>query len=98
MLGTCVNVLFLGSYKQLTQEMYFELKAQVILVSFLVPILSSQTLELRKKYQKKPENKSKVTTSRDIRQFFEFNKYDYIIVIIINTLFYVDLEITSAIM
>ena len=98
MLGTCVNVLFLGSYKQLTQEMYFELKVQVILVFFLVPILASQTLKLRKKYQKKPENKSKGTTSRGIRQFFEFNKYDYIIVIIINTLFHVDLEITSAIM
>ena len=78
--------------------MYFELKVQVILVFFLVPILASQTLELGKKYQKKPGNKSKVTTSRGIRQFFEFNKYDYIIVIIIDTLFYVDLEITSAIM
>ena len=41
MLWTCVNVLFLGSYKQLTQEMYFELKVQVNLVFFLVPILAS---------------------------------------------------------
>ena len=38
--------------------------------SFLTPILASQTHELRKKSQKKPENKSKLTTSRDIRQFF----------------------------
>ena len=49
MLGTCVNVLFLGSYKQLTQGMYFELKVQVSLVFLLVPILASQTLELGKK-------------------------------------------------
>ena len=41
MLWTCVNVLFLGSYKQLTQEMYFELKVQFNLVFFLVPILAS---------------------------------------------------------
>ena len=28
---------------------------------------------------------------------FEFNEYDYIFVIIINTFFYVDLEVTSKI-
>ena len=50
--------------------MYLEPKEKVILASFLAPILASQTHELMKKSQKKPEDKSKVTMLRDIRQFF----------------------------
>ena len=38
--------------------MYLEPKEKVILASFLSLILASQTHELRKKSQKKPENES----------------------------------------
>ena len=51
-----------------------------------------------KKYQKKPEKKKQSQRHVKLGSLFEFNKYDYIFVIIINTLFYIDLEITSKIM
>ena len=75
-----------------------EPEEKVILVFFLVPILSSQTHKLMKKYQKKPEKKKQSQRHVKLGSLFEFNKYDYIFVIIINTLFYIDLEITSKIM
>ena len=64
--------------------MCLEPKEKVILASFLNPILALQTHELRKKSQKKPENKSKLTTSRDIRQFFSLTSIPIPIIIPIN--------------
>ena len=77
--------------------MYLQPKEKVILVFFLVPILAHKH-ELRKKYQKKPRKKVKSQRHVTLYSLFEFNKYDYISVIIINTLFFVDLEVTSKIM
>ena len=70
MLGTCVNLLLLERYKQLTGELYLEPKEEVILGSFLVPIQAPEAPDTRKKSQKKPENKKKTTMSRDIRRYF----------------------------
>ena len=88
----------LDRYYQLIKELYLERKEKVILGFFLVPILVSQSADLRKKSQKKPDNKRKIKTSRYVAQFF-WSAISIIISIIIsfNNLFYVDLEITSTI-
>lgn len=73
MSGTCVNLLLLERYKQLTEELYLEPKEEIVLGSFLVPIQTPQIQDRvqRKRSQKKPENAGKpTTTSRDIRQYF----------------------------
>ena len=77
--------------------MYLEPKEKVILVFFLVPILAHKHKSWGKnikRYQRK-EVKSQRHVTLD--SLFEFSEYDYIFVIIINTLFYAGLEVTSKI-
>ena len=89
----------LERYYQLIKDLYLEQKEKVILGFFLVLILVSQSADLRKKFQKKPDNKRKIKTSRDVTQFFwSATSIIISIVISINNLFYVDLQITSTIM
>ena len=77
--------------------MYLEPKEKVILVFFPCPYTSSQTQELRKKYERTQSKKVKSKRHETLDSLFEFSEYDYIFVIIINTLFYADLEVTSKI-
>ena len=76
-----------------------EWKEEVILGFFLVLTLVSRSTDLRKKPRKKPDNKRKIKTSRDVTQFFWSARSIIItIVVSVNNLFYVDLEITPTIM
>ena len=76
-----------------------ERKEEVILGFFVVLILVSRSVDLRKKPRKKPDNKGKTKTSRDVTQFFWCAASIIITIIIsINNLFYVDLETTPTIM
>ena len=82
------------------QRFIFGTEGKVDFGYFLVPILASQSPDLRKRSQKRPDNKRKIETSSHVTQFF-LNVASIIIitiVIIINILFYVDLEITPTIM
>ena len=71
----------------------------MILGFFLVLILVSRSVDLRKKPIKKPDNKRKIKTSLDVTQFFwSATSIIITIVISINNLFYVELEIAPTIM
>ena len=78
--------------------MYLQPKEKVILVFFLVPILAHKHTSWEKNTKRNPRKKVKSQRHVTLYSLFEFNKYDYISVIIINTLFFVDLEVTSKIM
>ena len=55
-------------------------------------------MDLRKKPLKKPDNKRKIKTSRDVTQFFwSATSIIITIVISINNLLYIDLEIAPTI-
>ena len=66
MLGKCV---FFRELQTVNPRDVFGTEGKSNLGFFPCPYTRSQTQNLRKKYQKKPEKKSKVTTSHDIRQF-----------------------------
>ena len=66
MLGKCV---FFRELQTVNLRDVFSTEGKSNLGFFPCSYTSSQTQKLRKKYQKKPEKKSKVTASHDIRQF-----------------------------
>ena len=65
---------------------------------FLVPILSHKHTSWGKNIKRNQRKKVKSQRHVTLESLFEFSEYDYIFVIIINTFFYVDLEVTSKIM
>ena len=59
-----------GEVLPVNQRAVFETEGKSDLGFFLVPILPSQSTDLRKKSQKNSDNKRKIKTSRDVTQFF----------------------------
>ena len=63
------NVCFFRELQTVNLKDVFGTEGKSNLGFFRCPYTNSQTHKVRKKYKKEPEKKSKVTTSRDIRQF-----------------------------
>ena len=78
--------------------MYLEPKEKVILVFSVVPKLAYKHTSWGKNVKRNQRKKVKSQRHMTLDCLFEFSEYDYIFVIIINTFFYVDLEVTSKIM
>ena len=68
---------FLEGYYQLIKELYLKQKEKVIFGFFLVPVLASQSSDLRKRPRKRLDNKENQNVTWRNTVFFEFNKYYY---------------------